>query len=577
MNQKLVASAKTLLQTRRAVAVMSIRFVPYSHHRGFRNLDYTFLAHNLDRFEKLASRRNAEIFAIDIKRRFAVYRRVNGPSFAFEQHLLTDRLFCEVLSRILRGVLGIVNDSGRPGDVTISLFTLDDKAEIWTSAMPVKAGVLSALTLDVPLIHQLEVEHRYLGMPIVRYSHNSSGLAPRRYTASTSKGDVARIPIGYRNYKMKLSPARARSARTSRYNRFYLHAPTRRKSTSRSLIQPTGRKPTPPSSDTDAPQTITVFYGTDRKPTGDKRPRHFYGYEPDKKLHLGVVTVSMPPKRPIGKVVMTPSILKIEFRANPMKHMILKSVTQLRKDDYYERMNATMAEHGAKRAFVFVHGYNVTFEDAALRTAQLHQDLKFEGTPIFYSWPSKGTTRGYKYDEAKVGPTHLALEEFLREVVARTGAEEIHVIAHSMGNRAVTAALDRIFVASGPALPFAQLIFAAPDLDADHFEKIAAKIRGAGKRLTLYGSSKDKAIKASKTIHTAPRAGDGGSNLVVMPDVDSIDASALDTDFLSHSYISDHSLLLHDLRDLVTKNEPPDKRLFLQKRKGGGWRFQPES
>ena len=49
--------------------------------------------------------------------------------------------------------------------------------------------------------------------------------------------------------------------------------------------------------------------------------------------------------------------------------------------------------------FVFVHGYNVTFEGAAQRTAQIAYDLKFSGAPIFYSWPSQARTLEYTVDD----------------------------------------------------------------------------------------------------------------------------------------------------------------------------------
>ena len=44
---------------------------------------------------------------------------------------------------------------------------------------------------------------------------------------------------------------------------------------------------------------------------------------------------------------------------------------------------------------VFIHGFNVPFEDAIYRTAQLAHDLDFDGAPILYSWPSRGTMLGY--------------------------------------------------------------------------------------------------------------------------------------------------------------------------------------
>ena len=66
---------------------------------------------------------------------------------------------------------------------------------------------------------------------------------------------------------------------------------------------------------------------------------------------------------------------------------------------------------------------------------------------------------------------------------------------------------------------------------------------------------------ASKKIHGNPRAGEP---LLLVPGMDTIDASAIDTDFLAHSYFSDNWLLLSDIHALIFKDDPPDNRFGLR-------------
>jgi esterase/lipase superfamily enzyme len=524
---------KQILGTRRAVAELHVSVHLSGRGVGFRKRDYARLREELERFDRERTVAEIDVYAIDEKRRFGLRRDAGGPVLLFEKHLLTDPLFSAVASRLLRTAIAIAGDGARNGVVAVTLRAGKTSRILWMSGLTVDAMELSRLTLEVPVVRLRMPERRELTESFPRTGGSSTSL----FFAKTTRFSVTHSLPSFRD-----------------------------------VVSVTPPEPEPP-------RLVSVFYATERARSGDKRPSHYYGYKPDNELHLGMVRVSMPANRPIGQVVVAPSIFKIRLQPNPGKHMFLSSVTEIPAAEYFERMRRIMEANGGKRAFVFVHGFNVTFEDAALRTAQIHQDLGFEGAPIFYSWPSKGkaSVTAYKYDEAKVGSTHWALEEFLRAVWTNTGAEEIHVIAHSMGNRAVAAALDRIMAGASAKLPFQQIVFAAPDLDADHFQKLAAKIGGAGRRLTLYGSSKDKAILASKKLHTAPRAGDGGNRLVLAKDVDSVDTSTLDTDFLSHSYIANHPLLLTDLKSLITMDTPPDKRQFLQARRGGGWRFQPES
>ena len=57
---------------------------------------------------------------------------------------------------------------------------------------------------------------------------------------------------------------------------------------------------------------------------------------------------------------------------------------------------------GRSDILVFLHGYNVSFEEAALRAAQISCDLKFPGLSAFFSWPSQGTLGPFAYDMPEI-------------------------------------------------------------------------------------------------------------------------------------------------------------------------------
>ena len=56
-----------------------------------------------------------------------------------------------------------------------------------------------------------------------------------------------------------------------------------------------------------------------------------------------------------------------------------------------DRLREEVRDSRRKEAFVFIHGYNVAFDDAIYRTAQIAYDLSFDGPPILYSWPSRAS------------------------------------------------------------------------------------------------------------------------------------------------------------------------------------------
>jgi len=145
---------------------------------------------------------------------------------------------------------------------------------------------------------------------------------------------------------------------------------------------------------------VEVFYATDRARTGSSDPSDYYGYDRGD-LETGIAVVTIPDTHEPG-VLEAPSIWRLEFGPNAAKHVVLRSVDPVDSDEFFETMNARLDEKDADSAFVFIHGYNVRFEAAAKRAAQMSHDINFAGIPILYSWPSRGSTIGYIADTAVV-------------------------------------------------------------------------------------------------------------------------------------------------------------------------------
>lgn len=218
------------------------------------------------------------------------------------------------------------------------------------------------------------------------------------------------------------------------------------------------------------------------------------------------------------------------------------------------------------RAFLFVHGYNVTFEDAAKRTAQISYDLGFEGAAVFYSWPSQGSISAYTVDEQNAEWAKTDLKAFLNDFFTRSDAQNIYLIAHSMGNQALTKALAAILTEK-PELKrrLKEVILAAPDIDAEVFKRdIAPVLTASGRPVTLYASSKDLALTASKQVHQYPRAGDSTGRVIMVPGVETIDATGLDTSFLGYSYFAEARSILADIFYLIKNGQRANQRFGLR-------------
>lgn len=315
---------------------------------------------------------------------------------------------------------------------------------------------------------------------------------------------------------------------------------------------------------------LPVFFGTDRNYTKSEDLNEAFGNERSS-LKYGIVEVSIPHDHRVGEIE-SPSIWKFEFSEDPSKHVMLQEISLLEKKYFFDRLAKDIEESDKKSTFLFVHGYNTSFSEAAKRTAQISYDLKFDGKAVFYSWPSQASTFRYGRDEENIEWSQKNIKRFLQDYLSKCKAEEIYLVAHSMGNRGLTRALIEV-LEDQPELrsKIKEIILAAPDIDADVFKNDIAPqmVSKAKKPITLYVSSDDLALKASKLLHGNDRAGDAGDKMVIVNGVETIDATGIDTSFLSHSYFADTNSIISDIFDIIQSGRRAldRKRLYMAKLK----------
>lgn len=320
---------------------------------------------------------------------------------------------------------------------------------------------------------------------------------------------------------------------------------------------------------------VPVFYATDRKPTGKDVPADWFTGARGE-LSYGILRVSIPDDHRMGKLD-KPRLWRLEFRADPGKHVVLLAVEPMEQQVFLAQASSAVAA-SAPEAIIFVHGYNVDFVDAVRRAAQIAYDLQFQGVPMLYSWPSEGALHRYVVDENNAAWTGPHFVEFLQVALTGLGAQRVHAVAHSMGCRVLTDGLVKLDAASTARL--GQVIFAAPDIDAGVFKRLAGTLAGRAIGSTLYASSNDRALQAAQQLARYPRAGQSGDALVVVSGVDTIDATELETGLMGHSYYGDRTSILADLYYIIHSGRPPAQRFGLRARQHASglryWVFAPQ-
>jgi esterase/lipase superfamily enzyme len=311
------------------------------------------------------------------------------------------------------------------------------------------------------------------------------------------------------------------------------------------------------------PETVKIFYATDRKPT-PSAPLDFGGDTGRGELSLGIFAVTVASDHKIGST----------------DTFTITSRSPQGPQDFYRSLSDAMKIHGTSKGFVFIHGFDVKFDDAVIRTAQIAYDLGFCGAAVLYSWPSQGGIPGlirYSADRDKNEWTEQHLQRFLEQLGTLPEASSISILAHSLGNRALMNAVRA--VANPQGAKFNHLVLAAPDVRKETFVQRAPALKALSHDVTLYVSSSDFALFVSKILNKGARAGDSSpeKEIVVVDGIDTIDVSAISTDLTGHSYYGNNRALLNDMSYLFS-GIPTNSRFALQPTGQGPkkhWKFVP--
>lgn len=334
-----------------------------------------------------------------------------------------------------------------------------------------------------------------------------------------------------------------------------------------------------------------VLYATDRAREGTPLR---YGFNRSPSLAFGVAEVRLKPDPSWGELIEESTTEKRarDFALQVANVQELGRVpqatekaavalarheeTEARRREFGVLLQSRLAKTAHKDVYIFVHGFNNTFDDAVFRTAEVWHFMGRVGVPIAYTWPAgRGGIRGYAYDRESGEYTVGHLRRFIQAVADCPDVERIHLVAHSRGCDVTISALRELhlmYSAQGKstrqALRLDNLVLAAPDVDEDVFLQrfVGEGLLHAAQRTTIYASGHDRAIEltdlifasrrrlgmlAAKDINPKMRRG-----LANLPNVQFIECK-LSGLWIGHSYAFTHPAALSDLILVLRDRRPP--------------------
>jgi len=215
---------------------------------------------------------------------------------------------------------------------------------------------------------------------------------------------------------------------------------------------------------------------------------------------------------------------------------------------------------GRRDVLVYVHGFNQTFETAALDAARLSDGLKFRGDTMLFSWPSKNSLLNYIYDRESALWSRDALEEMLDHLIADPSVGTVQVVAHSMGTMVTVEALRQLYDRRGASIAnrFGAVVLASPDIDMDGFRSSITRLGGFSRKITVLTVTKDRALSAMRDMAGGvTRVGIAEKAQLEQLGLRVIDASEYAGGGLNHDLFLSNGQVREVIRRVMDEGRPP--------------------
>lgn len=320
-----------------------------------------------------------------------------------------------------------------------------------------------------------------------------------------------------------------------------------------------------------------IHFATSRsRPTDEEEQTQYFSTIPDNKINYGYTVVNVPRRHVKGRLERL-NLLKRHLRLGESHYFHIGEFAIQESDNFWKSIQKNSAKNSC---LLYVHGFNVSFEYAILKSAQIKIDLETELPVISFSWPSQESVLKYSGDKDRADAAAVHLAQVLSEL-PKQGFTEVLLLSHSMGAQCLSKALSLL---KPDQQISSRAVFSAPDITASHFRDRYEKIvRSTIRDTTIHVSSMDYALLFTRpVVDNEPRIGDCVDGVKVFHGMDTLDLSPSRSFFhlssFSHNYSTKYLKAIEDLRSFLIDGLPPQKRQLVQLKNKEGqvyWKLAP--
>jgi len=213
-----------------------------------------------------------------------------------------------------------------------------------------------------------------------------------------------------------------------------------------------------------------------------------------------------------------------------------------------------------KDVLIYVHGFNQTFETAALDAARLSDGIRFRGETMLFSWPSRARLSEYIYDRESALYSRDAFESMLDHLIADPQVGRINIVAHSMGTMLTVEVLRQLYDRRGRAVVdnLGAVVLAAPDIDMDSFAASVNRIGPLTSKISVLVAANDRALDVMKRLAGGvTRVGTAEAEKIQALGLRVIDASQVAVGGINHDLFLSNAKVRQEVRRALDEAAGP--------------------
>ena len=283
----------------------------------------------------------------------------------------------------------------------------------------------------------------------------------------------------------------------------------------------------------------TLLVATTRKPVSGGRAKPWFGTERSRTITLARATMTPPDE----------GLLSLSTVG--LADWSIASIQRVGQID-----NLLGEAAGGRHLLIYVHGFNNTFEAAALDAARLSNGIKFAGDTMVFSWPSRASLLDYNYDRESAMWSRDALDQVLEDLLASPTVGRVNIVAHSVGTMLTMEALRQLYAKLGDyaADRIGAVVFASPDIDMDIFTASVQRIGPLAPKVTIITATDDRALAVSRWVNgSTTRVGAAQKTQLEKLGLRVVDASAQGWGIINHDLFMSNAGVRQAIRDSIER------------------------